>query len=614
MRAALRGAAGASLLLVTLAALLLLAQTALYLWMAPRGFEFTDEAYYLLNLLHWRDFQGNVTFFAAYFELPFRALGQNVAAVRVFSLVLLLACAAYCTSGVLHHLAARALTLDPLLKVVCVMAGMAGAMLYFSRLSTLRVPSYNLGALCAALVATGLLLGMLSASCERRARYWKMFGYGVAVGMCGLNKPTSGLALVFVQALFVFMVARPWLREHGVQCVVLALVGVAANAAGLFLMAPHWLDQLREGLALVSLTDGRGILGLGNLARFHLQEVILENLHWGVLSAAAYLGSLWAARRWGIRLAGVPDLLLVAASAYLLSIFGDDSLWWPIVVWACLLLMVGTERRWTDQGQGAIGQRGRAWALVLLLLSMPLVMSFGTNMPVLVHAKVNAVFAVLALVAVLVHARGARVLSRPVMLLALALLCVPGLAFQWRAATEPGNAYRQLQPLAMQDVPVQLNHAPGSLLVDAQTAQALQAVRATLLAAGWTPGSPVIDFTGDGPGWVYAMDGQPVGVAWLLGGYPGSEATVARVLQGQSRELLRRSWLLVSDINPRRIQNWHSLLKSRIGDQSHELAGTVMLIPPYRWAKDAPTRADLQLWRPANSVSKAASQGLENSP
>ena len=50
--------------------------------MAPRGFDFTDESYYLLNYLYWRDLTATVSFFGAYFELPFRMLGK---AYRAFA-------------------------------------------------------------------------------------------------------------------------------------------------------------------------------------------------------------------------------------------------------------------------------------------------------------------------------------------------------------------------------------------------------------------------------------------------------------------------------------------------------------------------------------------------
>ena len=74
---------------------LFFASIGLYIWLAPRGFEYTDEAYYLLNYIHWRDSIGLVSFFAAYFEWPFRILGQSVSNIRIFTLIVLLTSSAF---------------------------------------------------------------------------------------------------------------------------------------------------------------------------------------------------------------------------------------------------------------------------------------------------------------------------------------------------------------------------------------------------------------------------------------------------------------------------------------------------------------------------------------
>jgi hypothetical protein len=550
----------------------------------------------LLNLLHWRELQGNFSFFGAYFELPFLVLAQDVTAIRLFSLVLVLGCSAYATLAVLRYVAEGLGVTAPQSRPGYLIAGMAGAMLYFSYLSTLRVPSYNLGALCAALLATGLLLNLLSAPAGARAKAWPMLAYGLALGACGMNKASSGLALAAMHALFLLCAARPWVVTNGLRFVALCLAGIALNLIVLTLAAPHWFRQLLEGVALVSSTDGRGLLALADLVRWQLQTLVLQYLHWGALGVVLYLGGVWAERRGLVKLAGVPELLLVSAAAAALAGASDASLWWPVVAGVALLLTVGAA--WRHAGPTFVGALGRPVALVLLLLFLPLALSFGTNMPVLAHAKTNAAFAVLALLAALVLAGREGALPRPVLAAALALLCLPGLAFQWRAATQADQAYRQLQPLAAQGVPVSVGAAGARLQVDADTANALREVSGALAAAGWTTGTPVLDFTGDGPGWIYAMGGQPVGVAWLLGGYPGSAKTAARVLQAQPPELLRRSWLLVSDTNPRRIANWQTLLTARMGEATHERVATVSVVAPYRWGKDAPARVDLQLWRP----------------
>src|SRR6266568_3589136 len=137
----------------TAPAVLLLVQTALYIWMAPRGFEFTDESYYLLNYLYWRDVTATVSFFGAYFELPFRLLGQSVSAIRIFSLVGLVVASGFFTRESLRFSReSEGTDTSPLMPFVLV--GIAASLFYFGYFSSVRAPSYNLLALCAMLIAT----------------------------------------------------------------------------------------------------------------------------------------------------------------------------------------------------------------------------------------------------------------------------------------------------------------------------------------------------------------------------------------------------------------------------------------------------------------------------
>ena len=136
---------------------LLLAQVGLYVWMAPRGFDFTDESFYFLNYPYWRDLIGTVSFFGAFFEWPFRMLSQSVPAIRIFSLLLLLASSAFFTREVLGYVSRRDDSTSET-PWAFVAVGMAASLFYFGHLSTLRAPSYNLLALCSMLLATGLLL------------------------------------------------------------------------------------------------------------------------------------------------------------------------------------------------------------------------------------------------------------------------------------------------------------------------------------------------------------------------------------------------------------------------------------------------------------------------
>ena len=109
----------------------------------------------------------------------------------------------------------------------------------------------------------------------------------------------------------------------------------------------------------------------------------------------------------------------------------------------------------------------------------------------------------------------------------------------------------------------------------------------------------MLDFTGDGPGWVFSLGGRPLGVPWLLGGYYGSDAAAALLLSRLPENALRRSWILSSETTSRRIEGWSQALANRLGAGSHELVATVQIRAPYIWPeRQVAARVELQLWRP----------------
>ena len=62
---------------------------------------------------------------------------------------------------------------------------------------------------------------------------------------------------------------------------------------------------------------------------------------------------------------------------------------------------------------------------------------------------------------------------------------------------------------------------------------------------GFTPGTPVVDLTGQNPGTLFALEAEAVGAPWIIGGARGSLDFVTRTLQRVPQDKLKRSWLLV---------------------------------------------------------------------
>lgn len=576
-------------------AFLLVAQVGLYLWTAPRGFEFTDESYYFLNYLYWRDLTGTMSFFGAYLEWPFRMLGQSVTAIRIFSLSLLLASSAFFMRGILAYVSRQngSTSKTPWGFVV---AGMTASLFYFGPpLNTLRAPSYNLLVLCSMLVSTGLLLRILDRSAHPSNARVSMFCYGLAIGACGLSKATSGVMLLFLHALFFALANRNWRLKHFMEFVVLAIAGVGMNFLALQLAHPHWLEALYEGIKLVSMDGSHNLLDSVKSHLWKVQE--LAPIFLAGTLAAGVTGSLLA--WWIIRLRRTALSVLVVV---LIGCCAFGLMWVPIGWWLPLLglpvlLLGGIEilnRKPIRLRTGDLTD----FALMALLFALPIAFSFGTNMSVLAHSRMVAVFPVTAILLMLLRLERLAILVNPAVVVCLAALCLPTLVFQLKAATDIHYTYRQLSALGKQSFPVRLGAADNTLLVDAATRETLQSIIGAARAAGLPPGQAILDFTGDGPGLIYAIGGQPMGQAWLLGGYPGSQAIATRVVETLPVQALRKAWLLSSDNNPRAINGWQKILEARVGPDTHALVATVAIRAPYRWGEDAPDRLTVQIWEP----------------
>jgi|GEM_PF-3432449 len=575
----------------------LLVQIGLYLWMAGRGFEFTDEAYYLHNYLHWREFTGTVTFFGAYFELPFRMVGQNIAAMRVLSLALVIGSAAVLASQLLRfEFGGQAEAGSGRRLAWYIVAPVASAMLFFSFLTTLRAPSYNLLSIVTIALMTACVLRMLARTPVQRP-VLLCFAYGLALGMCFLSKATTSVAVTLAHLAFFGALFRdwkaPWLL-HGFLAIV---AGFALNFIMLQIAFPQWLDALSEGIDLIRIRDGAyGPMYMFNSFRWDAQTALLSAGPW-LLMAAVTLFALQRKIRNGSHSAVAMVALAAVAGVAISIVVAPQGKSWLLVVTASTCALWLTER-WARREKDDRYDVQRDIALMLLLLFLPVAFSYGTNMSVLAHSMIAGLFAFCAIYLRLYRLADARLLKPAVLAACLLMMCLPSLMVQWRAWSDVAHTYRIATSMEQQDLPVKLAGMRGSVYVDPATKKALEDVQAMARDAGMRPGQYILDLTGDGPGLIYILGGKPLGSPWLLGGLPGSVASVEQVMMKVDAQKIRHAWVLVSVDNTRRIKDWQDMLARRIGAGTHRLAGEAMVWNPHSRSPNQPRRVNVQLWKP----------------
>lgn len=128
------------------------------------------------------------------------------------------------------------------------------------------------------------------------------------------------------------------------------------------------------------------------------------------------------------------------------------------------------------------------------------------------------------------------------------------------AALLAANAapYRLNPPLLSQDQPVTVGG--GQLRVDAPTLAFVTTLRRDAAAAGFVPGTPVLDFSGDTPGIAVLLGGRSPVYPWLVGGYPFSERFAATIIAHMTPTERRSAWLVYSDApRPFDIEFMHTL-------------------------------------------------------
>jgi hypothetical protein len=83
-----------------------------------------------------------------------------------------------------------------------------------------------------------------------------------------------------------------------------------------------------------------------------------------------------------------------------------------------------------------------------------------------------------------------------------------------------------------------------SLLVDGPTGKLFGNLRGAAQAAGLSPGTPLFDLAGFGPGFNLVLGTKPPVYPWIAGGYPNSPAILDKIWSLTPAAERARAWVL----------------------------------------------------------------------
>ena len=534
-----------SVVLLLLAAL----PWALLLAGVPRGFDLTDEAFYLLSYRSPEAIEATFSMFGFLGAPVYRLVDGDIALLRGLGIVGLLLTSAGTAWVTLRRLAGPAPAGDWLSALLPPIA--AGALFYESWLLT---PGYNWMVLVG---LQGFWVGALlwMRTDDRRLSAAGSMLIGAAAAFIWWTKPTSA-ALLPLLPLGILIVQRGMWR--GLLAAPVLLAGVLGLALGLSLPflagldRTGWLAIIERGILYQQILkpDEHSSLALiftDGLYRW-LEFILLNPLQLLWLLPIAAAAALRGRRRptaaremrlartffrvwWALSFALLGAMILLSTGYWVLNVF-----LLTFSFWAARAVMHAP-----DKPLAHLRPRLRRAALGLLPLSLAFIFVFGTINRYHSQSAMAAYFFVLGAAVVTLAFRDVRGCERAARAIAALLLLLTAARVGWGSLLP----YRQDAPVwAMREAVALPAASAQPLLVSESMARYVRDLRALAAAAGYQPGMPIIDLTGRTPGAVYALAGRAPVFPWLLSTYEGSNPAAAYVLSLWPTEALREAWVL----------------------------------------------------------------------
>jgi len=574
-------------------------QAVMFIVAARRGFDLTDESFYLLTYRHWTEWP-SVSLFGAYFTWPYVLVGHDVWAMRLLGFALLLGAAIWFGSEAQRAFGALVGRRSRDGELATAVAAAAAIWSYYGASPVSPTPSYNLLTLACALVvlALALRLGRIVHDDAPRGRLATAFALGL-VGSVGVASKFSSGLLVLALALAVFA-ALAWHRldAGGWSRVVLAAIaGLALNLLALWIADPGLPLRFERGIEVTlammerSATGEVAALVFGALPQdaLHALRVLLWPLLFAVLALTA-----------GAQLRRRPlaDALAVAVfvAGALVYTFVKDNRFYRVVLVTWIAVLLGCAALWLLRARLASGARVRSLVVAGAILVVPFAYSYGTSNALLQHMGMAAIFP-LVIAAVLIRTMWLeRAVPTWLFAGALALLAALPAEIVVRQWVDGRYTYRLGASLAEQTVPLPANPGGIDLDVTPALARSLESYLLLLRSAGFSSGQPLIDFTGQSPGLVAIANGAPVGAIWYIGGVYAGERMARMSLGWVDAAQVRRAWLLTTPDGATTIASWRSIVEEKTGAFAHEEAGRFTIPDPS--SDDKTKTIEVTLWQP----------------
>jgi hypothetical protein len=524
------------------------------------GLDFTDEGFYLNWIANPWLYKFSVTQFGFFYHPLYALLQGDIVLLRQINVALTLGLALTLALMIMRGGEPQVRTTWPQRALALCLALPALAPL----IVWVPTPSYNW------LAIQGLLVTMIGVarfappdtashigpSTHADGPVWLSLPpllIGTGGMMAFLAKPTTAAALGLTVLVYIVATRRkPWQLLVGIGAVTLILSVLSALAINGSISG--FVQRLFDGAAAARLMSSG--YSVRDVLRFdQLNPTGTETkLFWMIAATVPAMIRLAASDRLASRIIVLGLGLLTAVTAALMT---RDSSWLsgieavplrtgflfgagPFAA-AMVAAVIGRQTFGTKRGFYAL-------LLALMLAACPLMFAVGTNNNTTHFASMAAVFLGLSAT---VMCRAA--LPRPLVVPAVFAVAVPAMLITVvLVGVGMDRPYRQPTAIRLQTVPLTIgpDRRRAQVQVDADVARYVRDIERALHRAGFQRGMPMIDMTGAHPGTLFAIGAKAVGLPWMIGGYPGSNALSQLALSAVPCAELARAWLLYAPAAP----------------------------------------------------------------
>jgi hypothetical protein len=520
------------------------------LWFSRYGIDYTDESFYLVWISNPFNYPVSVTQFGFIYHPLYWLLGGSVSALRQANIIIIFGLAwAVCNLFLKRLISESLVPRFVLLTISASIATSSLVVLVFAG-SWLPTPSYNTLAFKGLLLITMGLLLVDKFTLRQSIFGWVSIGFGGWLAFMG--KPTTAAFAGLVVTTYVL--AADKLKVRMIIAPLIFFLFLVLSALAIDGSIITFVERYNGRMELLALLGAGHSDALWRLGEFQLQRATTEMFWIAVLTTVAgFFISLFSRARSGLIVSAMQVLILVMGlvSVYRIpGLTGTPDIFQNLLLGSVLLaaIPIGIATL-TSSGFFASALPVTHWVWALPFIGFPYAYALGTGDNYWIPISNAGLFLVLLALVFLSHLAAGKEFPRLVLTLAIvvqvisATLLVKGLE----------SPYRQPSPLWKNDHPMDFGQSGGRLVLAQSSGKHISAAREIASQANFPRGTPMIDFTGRSPGVLYLLGANSVGLAWTLGGYPGSAQVVERALKSVPCEQLAEAWLFTEPKGPRPI-------------------------------------------------------------